>query len=80
MRDNLRDLLAWSPQTAVSERLLALQAWTEDQFGQLAPLLKGRQQSGWVRGCHGVPGVLWTDMHAMWVRRQIQISITRRIA
>ena len=53
MRDNLRDLLAWSPQAAVSERLLALQAWTEAQFEQLAPLLKSRQQSGWVRECHG---------------------------
>jgi aminoglycoside phosphotransferase family enzyme/predicted kinase len=53
MRDSLRDLLAWSPDTAVTQRLQALQAWTETQFEELEPLLHKRQQSGWVRECHG---------------------------
>ncbi len=53
MRDNLRDLRAGLPRGVVSERLRALQDWTETQFELLAPLLQVRQQLGWVRECHG---------------------------
>ena len=53
MRDSLRDLIGWLPHGGTPQRLLALQAWTEGQFEQLAPLLQARQQAGWVRECHG---------------------------
>ena len=53
MHDNLRDLTALLPHGGVADRLLALAAWTETQLEHLTPLLQARQQSGWVRECHG---------------------------
>lgn len=52
-RDNFTDLHQLLPQDAVHTRLAALQAWTEVQFQQLAPLMEARKQAGWVRECHG---------------------------
>ena len=69
MRDSLRDLMAWLPHGGAPQRLLALQAWTETQFEQLAPLLKIRQESGWVRECHG-------DLHLanlVLIDKQVQL-------
>lgn len=51
--DNFSDLRQLLPQAAVHTRLAALQAWTEAQFRQLAPLMEARKQAGWVRECHG---------------------------
>lgn len=52
-RDNFSDLRQLLPQAAVHTRLVALQAWTEAQFLQLAPQMGARKQAGWVRECHG---------------------------
>ncbi len=52
-RDNFTELHQLLPQGAVHTRLTALQAWTEKQFQQLAPLMEARKQAGWVRECHG---------------------------
>lgn len=52
-RDNFLDLLKLLPSTDVQARLAALQAWTEAQFTQLAPLMAARKKAGRVRECHG---------------------------
>jgi aminoglycoside phosphotransferase family enzyme/predicted kinase len=52
-RDNFSELLKQLPEVGVQARLHALQAWTEAQFTQLAPLMAARQQTGRVRECHG---------------------------
>ena len=52
-RDNFTDLLRLLPEVGMSTRLTALQAWTEAQFKQLAPLMAARKIAGRVRECHG---------------------------
>jgi len=51
--DNFTDLLRLLPDAGLQVRLSALQAWTQSQFAQLAPLMQARQQAGRVRECHG---------------------------
>lgn len=51
--DNFTDLLRLLPDDGLQPRLSALQASTQSQFTQLAPLMQARQQAGWVRECHG---------------------------
>lgn len=53
MQANFDTLLHQLPQVDVQTRLIALQTWTEAQFGQLSPLLQSRKQAGRVRECHG---------------------------
>jgi len=52
-RDNFEDLLKMLPDVQLQTRLAALQAWTEAQFQQLAPLMEARKRAGHVRECHG---------------------------
>ena len=52
-RDNFADLRRLVPQEPLQTRLAALQAWTEAQFQQLAPLMEARKRTGHVRECHG---------------------------
>jgi len=52
-RDNFTDLLAALPDASWQARVHALQAWTEAQGAQLAPLIARRKQAGYVRECHG---------------------------
>ena len=52
-RDNFADLRRLMPQEPLQARLAALQAWTEAQFQQLAPLMEARKRTGHVRECHG---------------------------
>jgi len=52
-RDNFNDLLQRLPRADVQVRLEVLQAWTEAQFKQLAPLMDARKTAGRVRECHG---------------------------
>ena len=52
-RDNFADLHRLRANVTVQSRLEALQAWTEAQFTQLAPLMAARKQAGRVRECHG---------------------------
>ena len=51
--DNFHDLLRELPEAGLQPRLAALQAWTERQFHQLAPVMQARHQAGRVRECHG---------------------------
>ena len=51
--DNFTDLMRLLPDVGLQARLSALQAWTQSQFAQLAPLMQARQQAGRVRECHG---------------------------
>ena len=51
--DNFVDLLRLLPQPDLQTRLRALQAWTEVQFTELAPLMEARKRAGRVRECHG---------------------------
>lgn len=51
--DNFTDLSALLPDAAVHTQLAALRAWTEASYQRLAPLMRTRQQQGWVRECHG---------------------------
>jgi len=52
-RDNFADLLAALPDASWQARVQALQAWTDAQGAQLAPLIAQRKQAGCVRECHG---------------------------
>ncbi len=52
-RDNFTALLQFLPDAGMQTRLLALRAWTEQQFEQLRPLLEARKLAGRVRECHG---------------------------
>ena len=52
-RDNFADLLASGKAASWQARVQALQAWTDAQGAQLAPLIAQRKQAGCVRECHG---------------------------
>ncbi|MDI1246008.1 MAG: AAA family ATPase [Rhodoferax sp.] len=51
--DNFFDLFQCLPEASLQARLAVLQAWTQSQFEQLAPLMQARQRAGRVRECHG---------------------------
>ncbi len=53
VRDNCTDLLAAFADAGLKARILALRAWSETQFQQLAPQMQARKRDGWVRECHG---------------------------
>jgi len=56
MLDNVTDLQRMLHPNAGDEvalRLARLEAWTQSQFTQLAPLLRTRKRDGRVRECHG---------------------------
>ncbi|RFO96074.1 hypothetical protein DIC66_15255 [Rhodoferax lacus] len=50
---NFDDLRTLVQDSALQQRLQALQSWTEQQHGQLAARMERRHDSGHVRECHG---------------------------
>ena len=51
--DNFHVLTDLLPSAVVQDRFDRLQAWTEAQLRQLAPLMQARKEAGKIRECHG---------------------------
>ncbi len=56
MLANFEAIRSRSPDAAILNRLVLLEAWTRTRFAELVPILRQRRAEGFVRECHG-------DMH-----------------
>ncbi|ROR32611.1 AAA family ATPase [Inmirania thermothiophila] len=53
VRDNFAHMRRLSQAAAVRQRLDRLEAWAEDAYARLAPVMEARRRDGRVRECHG---------------------------
>jgi aminoglycoside phosphotransferase family enzyme/predicted kinase len=64
VKENFPDLYRCLPDPASTERILALEAWTDAEFSKLRNGFASRKQDGFVRECHGdlhLRNLAWID-------------------